>query len=84
MMSVNLNRCRRDFVKCTLFLCAAFLRVSLQAEDKQKPAEPVATPDFSGSWNFQTKSSGFGFDLVQTGDKIGGYHNSVVGVWTRC
>lgn len=65
-------------MKCASFLCAAFLCVSLQAEDKKKPVEPPATPDFSGSWNFQTKSGGFGFDLVQTGDKIEGYHNSVV------
>jgi hypothetical protein len=78
MMRVNLNRSRRDFVSWVLLLCAALLCVSLQAEDKEKPTEPAPIPDFSGSWNFQTKSSGFGFDLVQTGDKIEGYHNSVV------
>jgi hypothetical protein len=79
MMSVNLNRCRRGFMKCASFLWAASLCVSLHAEDRKKPADKSPTPDFSGSWNFQTKASGFGFDLVQTGDKIEGYHNSVVG-----
>jgi hypothetical protein len=83
MKMMSVNRTRGGFVKCALFLGAAFLCVSLQAEDKKKPAEPVAIPDFSGSWNFQTKSSGFGFDLVQTGDKIEGYHNSVVGSGRR-
>jgi hypothetical protein len=76
MMSVNLSR--GAFLKSVVCLCAAFLDASLHAEDKKKPADKTPTPDFSGSWNFQTESSGFGFDLVQTGDKIEGYHNSVV------
>lgn len=77
-MIISANLCRRVFAKSILCLCAAFLCAPLHAEDKKKPAEKSPAPDFTGSWIFQTESSGFGFDLVQTGDKIEGYHNSVV------
>ncbi|RBP46153.1 hypothetical protein DES53_102539 [Roseimicrobium gellanilyticum] len=79
-MMISVNLCRRGFVKSASLALATLLCISLQAEDKKKPTEqPAAAPDFTGDWNFQTKESGFGFDLVQTGDKIEGYHNSVVG-----
>lgn len=43
------------------------------------PAKPSASvPNFAGSWIFQTENGGFGVDLGQTGDKVEGFHNSVV------
>ncbi|MEZ0275610.1 MAG: hypothetical protein ACAH88_11960 [Roseimicrobium sp.] len=64
--------CRRSLLTFASLLCASVL--SLQAADRKEPE----APSFTGSWIFQTKTSGFGVDLVQTGDKIEGYHNSVV------